>query len=267
MYKGFKLEEDFRLKEMLQKYKKIGSDMWGEKKESIKTTLEGYIRGDNFIDCSKLQEDWFPMVQSDIFISHSHNDIDVVDGLAGWFYEEMGLNSFVDSHIWNYCNDLLREIDEKYCLHSNEESFDYDKRNYSTTHVHMMLANSLNRMIDKSECVIFFETPNSINPKNIIKEETNSAWIYSEIMTTGIIRKNIPSRFKHGKNIENKSFNAQLNESFKPIYELDTGHLIKITYDDLKSMLGDRELQLETDYLDRLYKIAQKRRLITTNAD
>lgn len=57
-------------------------------------------------------------------------------------------------------NDLLREIDEKYCRHSNGTSFDYDKRNYSTSHVHMMLSIALSRMIDKCESVFFLNSEN-----------------------------------------------------------------------------------------------------------
>ena len=44
-------------------------------------------------------------------------------------------------------NDLLRRIDENYCRHSNGISFDYNKRNYSTSHVHMMLSIALSKML------------------------------------------------------------------------------------------------------------------------
>lgn len=261
MYKGFQLEGDSQLRKVVKEYSHVGEEMCSSKKKAIKKRIDDYVRGDDFIECTKLQKDWFPEVNVDVFISHSHNDIDLVNGLAGWLHEEMGISSFVDSYIWNYCDDLLHEIDEKYCRNSEEEFFDYNKRNYSTTHVHMMLANSLNKMIDKTECIIFLKTPNSVNAKNIIEQETNSAWIYSEIMTTSIIRKNIPNRLK--VEYEEKQL-YNLSESFNPAYKLDTNHLIKITLSDLikvRDLVNYSKMEkVKTNYLDTLYKITYNRR-------
>ena len=51
----------------------------------------------------------------------------------------------------------------------------------------MMLSNSLNKMIDKSECIIFLESENSLDVKEIIKNGTSSPWIYSELIATELI--------------------------------------------------------------------------------
>lgn len=266
MYRGFKLEGNVELEEMVKDYEKRGQQEEAKKKKIIQDTLEEYVRGDGFIDCSRLQEAWFPEVKADIFLSHSHSDKKLVDGLVGWFKEKMGLEVFVDSNVWGYCNDLLRAIDEDYCLQDDDDTlFSYSKRNHSTAHVHMMLANSLNKMIDKCECVIFLETPNSLNVKDgIIKKETSSAWIYSEIMVTSMIRSTIPRRLLNKDIIEKKSYDI-LNETFKPIYTVDLNHLHEINKTTLQTMLNSTVGYKKTDYLDTLYKITNKGRVEVLN--
>lgn len=109
---------------------------------------------DGVIDGTKLQENWFPTKHKfNVFLSHSHNDKQLAIALAGFLKDKLGLNAFIDSCLWGYSNDLLKEIDQRYCRHRNGVSFDYNKRNYSTSHVHMMLSIALSRMIDNCEAV------------------------------------------------------------------------------------------------------------------
>ena len=79
-------------------------------------SVEKHIKENDKIDGTKMQENWFPKVDADIFISHSHKDENLAKGLAGWLYKEFGLEAFIDSCVWGYANDLLLEIDKKYCL-------------------------------------------------------------------------------------------------------------------------------------------------------
>lgn len=252
MYKCYRLERNEELDNLLEGYEDTGKKIMEDKKESIYKQLKEYIREDGYIDFTNLQEDWFPIVDADVFISHSHADIDTINALVGWLHEEFKVSVFVDSYIWNYCNDLLREIDEKYCKHSNGESFDYDKRNFSTTHVHMMLANALNKMIDKTECVIFLETDNSLSVKNDIEKGTSSAWIYSELITTSIISRRIPKRLT-GKQVEIREY---FNENMKPLYRVNLEHLIKVEASDLNG-IAKCKLNGEKAYLDKLYELVK----------
>ena len=112
MYKCYRLECNEELKEFINEYKEVEKKIMEDKKESITKNLREYLREDKLIDFTKLQDDCFPMVDSDVFISHSHKDMDVVTGLAGWITEKFKVNVFVDSYIWNYCDDLLKEIDK-----------------------------------------------------------------------------------------------------------------------------------------------------------
>lgn len=251
MYKCYRLECNEELEELISGYKEIGKKIMEDKKESITKNLREYLREDKLIDFTKLQDDWFPTTDSDVFISHSHKDMDIVNGLAGWITEKFKVNVFVDSYIWNYCDDLLKEIDKEYCKHSNGTSYDYDKRNVSTAHVHMMLANALNKMIDRTECVIFLESENSLNIKNDIEVGTSSAWIYSELITTSIISRRIPKRLTKDDIEIRESFNGVFS-SLSGVYRVSLEHLIPLNANEL-SYIAKLNLNGEKKYLDKLY--------------
>lgn len=153
MFSKFKLNDivysDFK------EYESLGKEYYAKIQTDIQSSLKEFIGIDGVIDGTKLQESWFPTKQKfSVFLSHSHADEKVAVSIAGFLKKELNLNTFIDSCLWGYSNDLLREIDEKYCRHSNGTSFDYDKRNYSTSHVHMMLSIALSRMIDKCESYV-----------------------------------------------------------------------------------------------------------------
>lgn len=187
MFSKFKLNDiaysDF------EKYESEGKEYYEKTKTDIQNSQKEFIGKDGVVDGSGLQESWFSTKQKfDVFLSHSHTDEKLAISLAGFLKRELNLNTFIDSCLWGYSNDLLREIDEKYCRHSNGTSFDYDKRNYSTSHVHMMLSIALSRMIDKCESVFFLNSENSISiAEEISKERTASPWIYNELSLADMI--------------------------------------------------------------------------------
>lgn len=85
--------------------------------------------------------------------------------------------------------------------------YDYNKRNYSTSHVYMMLSMALTKMMDKAELVIFMGTENSIQPvSQTISQTTKSPWIYSELVMTNLIRKKVPNR-RIEKSFEKRAYN------------------------------------------------------------
>lgn len=97
------------------------------------------------------------------------------------------MSSFIDSQIWGHSDQLLKEIDNKYCKNSSDSTYSYEKRNGSTAHIHMMLSYALTRMIDRTECVIFIESDKSISVSDSINK-TNSPWIFHELSTVDTIR-------------------------------------------------------------------------------
>lgn len=258
MYRGFKLDIELSDFESLSKnssslrnyiysntnydrYHRIGKSMLDDFKQEVGTELVQYIIGDSgVIDGTKLQEDWFPTVNCDIFISHSHKDEDLAIALAGWLYETFGLESFIDSCIWGYADDLLKKLDEEYCK-TTRQGYNYQSRNYSTSHVHMMLNMALMQMIDKTECLFFLNTPNSIDLSDI-ETRTLSPWIYSEIGISKMIN----------KHIKRTSIFSKLDESLGISYNLDLSHLANISQQNLKSW-GQQNIY-GNDSLDWLYE-------------
>lgn len=84
---------------------------------------------------------------------------------------------------------MLKKLDDDICYQKISKMYNYDKRNYTTSHVHMMLSNSLAEMIDKTECLMFLEKSNSVSVHNTIKH-TESPWIYNELFMSSIIKIN-----------------------------------------------------------------------------
>ncbi|GEC88887.1 hypothetical protein [Brevibacillus brevis] len=185
MFAGFQLEST----ENFDAYKSIGEGFYNQYKSNIEESLDKYINKDGSIDGSAMQSDWFPEFNANIFISHSHKDRDKALALAGWLYSNFELTVFIDSCVWGYSDRLLKIIDNEYCKNENGATYDYDKRNHSTSHVHMMLSTALTKMIDKTECVFFLNTPSSVSASDVVGGITKSPWIYHELAITELIRK------------------------------------------------------------------------------
>lgn len=260
MYKCYRLPYDQDLKELIQGYGEKGKKLMESKKESIKKNLKSYVKEEGIIDFTSIQEDWFPTVESDVFISHSHKDIEVINALAGWLNEKFKVDVFVDSYIWEYCDELLKEIDEEYCKDDPEQPvFNYKKRNFSTTHVHLTLSSALNKMINKTECVIFVDTDNSLSLRNDINVGTSSAWIYSELLATRMLRIQIPERLNH--KIEKREQQYAMNEMYTPLYRANVDHLIMLSANDLEN-ISSMDLKGDKEYLDKLYSSVKKEKKV-----
>ena len=214
--------------EILSDYKGSGEVAYNQQKNSVRKELDRFALGDGVLDGSALQHDWFPSVDADVFLSHSHADHKLTMAFAAMLKEEFGLTAFIDSCVWGYANDLLKKIDDKYCKNETGATYNYDKRNYSTSHVHMMLSTALTKMMDKTECLIFINSPYSITTRDVVKEKTNSPWIYSEIATSASLQRRVPERYK----VLNKSFNEQGTYEKKSLvieYDADLSHLTDLS--------------------------------------
>lgn len=218
----------------------IGRRMFNNIKMEVQDGLNKYVNSnDDRIDGSKLQNDWFPTLDNiDIFISHSHNDEKLAIGLAGFLKSQFGLTLFVDSCVWGYANDLLKIIDDEYCLVNNNGTYDYEKRNYSTSHVHMMLSSALNSMIDKVECIMFLNTNNSnLGVNDSINNKTASPWIYSEIMATKIIRQKNLKEYRPNGIIKEGMYNEAKGLDLKIQYDISLDHFVEIDDDTLEKWM------------------------------
>lgn len=229
MYRGFNLKLIWDVN-YYDQFTENGKKIFESNLKIVKNTLNNFALDDGKLDGSKMQQNWFPKVHADIFISHSHKDRDMAIALAGWLKFTFGIDVFIDSCIWGYSDDLLKIIDKKYCYKTKTNTYDYNLRNHSTSHVHMMLSTALTMMIDNSECLFFLNTPNSISMANIVSK-TESPWIYNEIAMTKLLRQKSPSRIQAQESYvsEGSAINEQLNIQ----YDLDLSHLTDINTDTL----------------------------------
>lgn len=250
MYRGFNLtlsiKEDLKflgVEELdVETFEKELISQRASLKSKMQSTLETYIDSDGSIDGTKLTEEWFPNIKADIFISHSHDDLRTAKKIAVWLKEEFNLTAFIDSTVWESADDLLKDIDNKYSVlrkdKDGKHTYNYKVRNYTTAHVHMMLSTALMEMIDSTECVFFYNTPNSVEISNYEERKTKSPWIYNELKIANVIQKKRPERFSDSKYKEYLT----LERSFKN-YSLP-----EIQYDVSNELLKFKQLSRDDLY-------------------
>lgn len=141
MYQKFRLI-NFKMKDF-DSYTEIGENFYSEKyKREINQNLDNFLNKEGDLEGNKIIENWFREEKFDIFLSHSHKDKELALGIAGFLNKEFKLKVFIDSQVWGYVDELLKKIDNKYCYQKNTETYNYQKRNISTAHVHLMLNNA-----------------------------------------------------------------------------------------------------------------------------
>ena len=236
MYRGFNflLEDSCFEKGYFEAFKEVGSESFSSQKTSIVKRINSFVRNDGSLDGSMMQANWFPQIKADIFISHSHKDKDLALALAGWLKVSFGLTAFIDSCVWGYANKLLKMIDNEYCYQKETNTYNYQNRNYSTSHVHMMLSVALTQMIDNTECLFFLNTPNSITPDDTIIKKTKSPWVYSEIAMSRLIRKKELKEYRDVVLMESQRAFAE-GGTLDVRYDLPTEHLTEIDAEILES--------------------------------
>lgn len=258
MYKGF----NFKTRKSFDGYYESGIKLYNQFSTETRKTIDKYVGTDGEIDGSNLQEDWFPQVKADIFLSHSHKDKDLAIRLAGFLYQEYDLITFIDSCIWGYSDDLLKQIDNKYCWQPKSKTYSYEQRNFSTSHVHMMLSTALIKMIDKCECIFFLNTKNSVTTtKDVILDstiqKTYSPWIYSEINCIDLIKKKPLSPERMSKIKKSIILEEKFSNSIDISYNVDS-ELTKlpILTDDIFDGWRKNNIKYKskkTECLDNLY--------------
>ena len=195
---------------------------------------------DGTIDGTKLSDGVFPIIQSDVFISYSHDDEALVKMIVGLLTSVFGLSIFIDSLFWGSADSLLKSIDDRYCKNAfPSNDYDYNKRNFSTSHVHAMLTSAIMKAIDEAEVVIFINTPNSVpDLKNSIDrkgydEYTLSPWIYEELLCTSLIRQRDWEEYRIQAITESMHYRFDSNEKLNIKYKLPKDNLIPLTMNDI----------------------------------
>ena len=152
-------------------------------KKKMRTLIipsDGIIKGDTLKD-AYFPSGLFDGSNYDVFISHSHNNEEEALLLAAWLKKYKKLSCFVDSFAWGSADQLLKEIDDKYCYRKHSKTYDYKKRNFTTSHVHAILSMALLDTILRSKYCIFIESTESVPLNSGLKKNTLSPWLYEEI--------------------------------------------------------------------------------------
>lgn len=235
--------------------KEFGQGLFDEQKSKVQSQLCSYALYEDVLDATHIEEEWFPSIDADVFISHSHMDQELAIGLAGWLNKIFGISSFIDSCVWGYADDLLKIIDKKYCVSKRKpdgsiDTYDYKKRNQSTAHVHMILNTALQKMIDKTECLVFLNTPNSLLIDDVIGGSTTaSPWIYSELSFSRMCRQKKLAEYR------SHLVHDSIHE-FTPLnvkYDVSLSHLVDITDRDLLQLWMNSRQKRPQEALDDLY--------------
>ena len=145
------------------------------------------------INADEIQKRIFPTYKDyDIFLSHSHKDLALVQKFAYYLTHKMRVRVFIDSEVWGYVDDLLKQVNDKYAL-KEKNLYDYIIANIDACNIYLMLSNAIHDVINETECLFFINTPNSINvDSNIELQNVESPWLYDELKTTSMIKRRIP---------------------------------------------------------------------------
>ena len=202
-----------------------------ERPRGLQNELRCLVKGERgIIDGERLRNFVFPTDNYDVFISHSHDDLEIAKQFAAWLKEKYRYSVFLDSFVWGSADGLLQEIDNQYCKQRNG-NYNYHRRNYSTAHIHTMLSMSIMEIIKQSRIGIFIDSPHSIDLRNLSnsnRAKTLSPWIYQEIM--------FMRQFADKKSSTRMFSCENLNESFQIAHSVDLSDFALLTVNDLISV-------------------------------
>lgn len=176
--------------DILDVYHECGLKQCKEATKVVKASLDSYVLENGNLNAEAIEKDWFPKINAHVFLSHSHMNEDMVINFAGYLYHHYNITSFIDSIVWGYADNLLEEINRRYCTYRDGQGnllYNHDKVKRSAAQVYLLLQGALAKMIDQCESLIFINTPESLNVSDTIgNEKTSSPWIYSELMMADI---------------------------------------------------------------------------------
>ena len=230
-------------------------------KSKIKRKLDQFIDYESgIIDGNALEKELFKEIKADIFLSHSHSDEALAISFAGWLKTNFDLTAFVDSCVWEYANDILEEINNRYNLVRTEtdgsKTYSHSKANYAASHIYLMLNSALNNMINKTECFMFIDTGHSCvyMDRDSAKEnpKTLSPWIYSEIVMANTMKITNPERTFTSSVIKHS-----FSESLQITHDLDFSTFINLGPTDLANWKYQKKGGIHP--LDTLYALKSKR--------
>ena len=214
-----------------------------EEKDAVTSEIKLLFENDRgIIDGEKLKTEYFPTKlkqKYNVFISHSHGDIDEIERFARSMEKLYDVKCFVDSMVWKDIADLQYDIDDRYSRNTNG-ALDYKAVQRSTAHIHSLLSMALFEMIDQCECCIFVQSNNSLTL------DFNDTLTLSQIFYMNHTKDEFPDRLKG-------YYNKVLNETRMFDSEIKMSHVVDLKgFKPLLQTYLDSRMQGE-DFLTRLY--------------
>jgi hypothetical protein len=249
MYRGYIVDEDFEcdFEYIVENYSSLIEEWEEEYNNKLNNNIKSFKDEDGYLRADVIQANWFPSIDADVFISHSHNDLELAIAFSLWLEDSFGISSFVDSCVWGCAYELLKLINNEYNLNKRSQLYKYEGCMYAASHVYMILSRALASMIDRTECLFFLSTSNSLRSqykKEVLGRKvakTASPWIYSEIEMTRLIgKKDIEKqrrqREQRRRREQDKIYSA---DPLRANYPIKTKHLTKIGWEQLSSWEED----------------------------
>ena len=225
--------------------------------------LRKIINSCNKIRAHEIKKLLLPSKRYDIFISHSHKDINLAKGLAGYLEKYCKVSCFIDSLYWSNIDELQEELNRMHLTMdrtAGKKTFNHKSTMEVAKHANMILASALTEMIDNCECVFFLNTDNSVirGTEAMSKNETYSPWIYHEVFTTSIIHRKGTGRRAA---LEEQQIR---DNAIKPlpqfIYNLDLTGMTILNDGDIIHWQSAVKHDYNNNPLDVLYKLKPERK-------
>lgn len=264
MYIGFEIDGNKFHINNSDNYREIALENYNKKQKIIKNQIKDFFEVRNGeIQVKSIEKLWFPKVKNHVFLSHSHADERQALILAGYLMEHCKVDVFIDSCIWKYSDDLLKLLDKKFCEMENG-NYNYKRRNITTTQVHLVLNMALAKMINNTECFMFFKTDNSVcMKKDFSSKETESPWICDELLMASLIARR--SKEMHRKEYRmGDLFSINESQQYIPrfIYDISFFKMNCLNYTQLMDIANtshknysDRKTESPAEqFLDLLYE-------------
>ena len=93
-------------------------------KKALRQQLKNYLSPNNDLNGDEIMRDCFPMINDvRFFISHSHKDEALAIKLANLIFSSCRMKSFIDSMVWDYSQELLRDIDDEFASYLRDNNW------------------------------------------------------------------------------------------------------------------------------------------------
>ena len=242
MYRGYIVDEDFEydFEYIVESYSSLIEEWKEEHNNELNNNIKSFKDEHGCLRADVIQANWFPSIDADVFISHSHNDLELAIAFSLWLEDSFGISSFVDSCVWECAYELLKLINNEYNLNKRSQLYEYEGCMYAASHVYMILSRALASMIDRTECLFFLSTSNSLSnqyEEEVIDGEvakTASPWIYSEIEMTRLIEKKDIKEQRRQREQRRRAQDRVFSAApLRVNYPIETEHLTEIGWKQL----------------------------------